>query len=85
MDNNTLEMAKRRVSMLAGKDMIIKVNKGRNKFVEYSGTIDSVYPSIFTVNATIENENKILSYSYNDVLTKAVRFYPPKPKENTLA
>lgn len=77
-----IEVAKSRVKLLAGQNIVFKVNKGRNKFVRFNGSIENIYPSIFTVNAVIDDEIKLLSYSYNDVLTKAVRFFPNEEEKN---
>lgn len=71
---NNLDWAKKRVQTLAGRNIILKVNKGRNKFITFNGMIESVYPSVFTVKT--EDDTQIKSYSYSDVLTKTVRFFP---------
>lgn len=84
-DKNGIENAKKRVSLLAGRNILIKVNKGRNKFIQFDGVIENVYPSIFTIKASIDDEDKIMSYSYNDILTKVVRFYPSESEKNILA
>ncbi len=69
-----LQIAKKRVEMLAGRDIILVVNRGRNKIEKLRGHIDEVHEGIFTLK---ENEGKVNSFSYNDVLTKSVRFFPP--------
>lgn len=84
-DKNGIENAKKRVILLAGRNILIKVNKGRNKFIQFDGVIENVYPSIFTIKASIDDEDKIMSYSYNDILTKVVRFYPSESEKNILA
>lgn len=71
---NNLDWAKKRVQTLAGRNIILKVNKGRNKFITFNGMIESVYPSVFTVKT--EDDTQVKSYSYSDVLTKTVRFFP---------
>lgn len=82
-NKNSLEQAKQHVRTLVGKNIMFKVNKGRNKYAVYSGKINNVYPSIFTIEAANEDETKTMSYSYNDVLTKVIRFYSPnKETEN---
>lgn len=87
MSINTIDWAKRRVQTLIGHNITLKVNKGRNRYITFNGRITNAYPAIFTVS-TIENDKqKVVSYSYNDVLTKTVRFYSPAPEatntENT--
>lgn len=71
---NNLDWAKKRVQTLAGRNIILKVNKGRNKFITFNGMIESVYPSVFTVKT--DDDTQVKSYSYSDVLTKTVRFFP---------
>ena len=72
-----LNTAKKRVGLLAGRDLMLIVNRGRNKIERLYGRIDEVHDSIFTVK---ENEGKISSFSYSDVLTKSVRFFPAEKK-----
>lgn len=59
---------KRKLELLNNKKVIVKVNLGRNKHEKYIGTIDKLYPYLFT----IKMENKIKSFSYVDVLTKEI-------------
>lgn len=68
-----MDIAKKRVNLLAGKEIIILVNRGRNKMQKIIGSIDQIHESIFTVK---EKEGKISSFSYNDILTKHVMFLP---------
>lgn len=69
-----LQGAKRRVNLLAGREVVLVVNRGRNKIEKLRGRIDEVHDGIFTFR---EDEGKINSFSYSDVLTKSVRFFPP--------
>lgn len=49
--------------------------QGRNKIEKLHGRIDEVHDSIFTLK---EVEGKVNSFSYSDVLTKSVKFFPPE-------
>ena len=50
------------------KKLKIKINLGRNKYEYLEGFIDKMHPYLFTVNT-----NKgIKSFSYSDIITKAV-------------
>lgn len=69
-----LQAAKKRVGLLAGRELILVVNRGRNKIEKLYGHIDEVHDGIFTLK---DSEGKINSFSYSDVLTKSVRFFPP--------
>ncbi len=49
---------------------------GRKKRIVRSGVIESIYPSVFTIkmdaNEEVEAKERVVSYSYADVLTRAV-------------
>jgi uncharacterized protein Veg len=68
----SLDDAKNRLFGLKGINVLLKVNLGRNKIVEYNGTVENLYASVFTVKS---DEDAIKTYSYSDVLTGNVRFY----------
>ena len=65
---------KDKVFSLKGKNISLKVNKGRNKIVSFTAIIDQVYPSMFVINPTCSVELDKNSYSYNDVLCGDVVF-----------
>ena len=69
-----MNAVKKRVSLLAGRELVLVVNRGRNKIEKLRGRIDEVHESIFTLR---ESEGKISSFSYSDVLTGNVKFFPP--------
>lgn len=48
--------------------IVIRVNLGRNKYEYYEGYITKMHPNIFMVST----DKGIKSFSYSDVLTKAV-------------
>lgn len=58
------------IKELIGKEVSIKVNVGRNKYEYFVGTIEKMYPAIFTVKV----DSLVKSFTYSDVLTKAVQF-----------
>ncbi len=53
-----------------GQKIIIKGSLGRSKPFEKEATIEKAYPNIFVVK--YEEENRNVTYSYTDVLTRAV-------------
>ena len=67
-----ISVAKKRILCLNGIRIRIRVNHGRNRIVEYVGKISAVYPSVFT----FESDKGNLAFSYSDVVTKTVRFFP---------
>lgn len=74
MNNATLLQVKEKVSSLKGKNIHIKVNKGRNKIVSLTAIIDQVYPSMFVISPTSNADLDRKSYSYNDILCGDFRF-----------
>lgn len=64
----TLPDAKEQVKNLLGKNVKLKINKGRNKIVHLTATINEVYPSMFVISPTSEVELDRKSYSYSDML-----------------
>jgi len=67
------------IKRLQGTDIDLEITKGRKKTVKYSGTIENIYPSIFTVRSLTDKTNSY-SYSYADVLCGDVSFIS---KQNT--
>ena len=53
-----------------GQKIIVKGTLGRNKTYEKEATIENAYPNIFVVKYE-ENERNV-TYSYTDVLTRTV-------------
>lgn len=61
-----------RINKLQGVPIVIKVNKGRNKFFHYKGVIRDIFPAVFTFST----DNELMTYSICDVLTKNIKFFP---------
>ncbi|MBR2971229.1 MAG: Veg family protein [Clostridia bacterium] len=56
------------IAALKGKMLQIKVNKGRKRIIKYSGEIDEILPSLFTMSIIGEKNITRLSCSYSDVI-----------------
>lgn len=57
-----------------GKRVILKADKGRKRIVENEGLLEDAYPNVFTVKINYDDDNaRIVSYSYSDVLTSTVK------------
>lgn len=65
---------KDKVTNLQGQNISLKINKGRNKIVSLTATIDKVYPSMFVITPTSDVSLDRKSYSYSDVLCGDVVF-----------
>lgn len=70
-----LDLAKRRVELLKGTTVILRVNEGRNRINRYKGAVEEIYPSVFTFR--VEEEDLIKTFSYSEVQTKNVKFLRP--------
>lgn len=75
MKQSDLNKVRQAVNNHVGSRVRIKSNKGRHKIDVTEGVISETYPSIFlvTVNNSIEESTRTMSFSYADVLTKDVR------------
>ncbi len=72
-ENNDIFQIKRSIEDCIGERIQLKANKGRKKSFIREGVLERTYPSIFTVK--FENDydfTRRVSYSYTDILTKAV-------------
>ena len=69
------------IAGLKGENVKMKVNKGRNRFEKYVGTVKGVYPSVFTVDVIKPKYIGMISYSYSDVLCGDVAFKIIKENE----
>ena len=56
------------IKSLKGESVEMEIQKGRSRIKKYTGIIESVYPSIFTVKQLNGGDDKPLSYSYTEVL-----------------
>ena len=74
-----LDAAKKRVGLLAGRDITLVVNRGRNKIERLEGEIEATYPNVFTVRLA---DGGLSSFSYADVLSKNVLFLRSTPGKN---
>lgn len=71
--NVSINSIKDTVEKLLGKDIIVKLNLGRNKFVTFPATLNGVYPSLFTVSPCDKNFLGKTTYSYSEVLCGRVK------------
>lgn len=73
IEKGDLFQIKKDIETCIGEKVQLKANKGRKKSFIREGVLEKSYPSIFTVK--FENDYDTIrrvSYSYTDVLTKAV-------------
>lgn len=70
---SSINSIKDTVEKLLGKDIIVKLNLGRNKFVTFPAILNGVYPSLFTVSPNDKNFLGKTTYSYSEVLCGRVK------------
>jgi len=68
----TIASIKRNIQDHVGDKVTLKANGGRKKVLINNGIIESAHPSIFVVRLDSEDQRTV-SYSYSDVLTKTVQ------------
>ncbi len=69
----TINAIKDKVKALSGKDVTVKLNLGRNKFVTFPATVNGIYPSLFTVSPFDKNFLGKTAYSYSEILCGRVK------------
>ena len=62
----SLNEIKQEILSLKGREVKMNINRGRKKIDSLSGVIQDVYPSVFTVAQS--GENNLQTFSYYDVL-----------------
>lgn len=73
IEKGDLFQIKKNIETCIGEKVQLKANKGRKKAFIREGVLENSYPSIFVVKFENDYENtRRVSYSYTDILTKAV-------------
>ncbi len=71
---DAMSLVKKNIQGIIGSKVKFESDRGRNKTTVEEGVIESVYPSIFTIQMY---EGKLpsrkISFSYTDVLTRSVQ------------
>lgn len=75
--NLTINFIKDNIKALNGKNVTVKLNLGRNKFITFPAVINGVYPSLFTVSPFDKNFLGKTAYSYSEILCGRVRLSLP--------
>ena len=70
--NRNIVSVKREVERCKGENVFVKVNLGRNKYEVYTGKLDHVYPSLFTILPDGEYKGKTV-FSYAELACGNVR------------
>lgn len=68
---NKLDDVKEQIKKLLGVDVSMEVNTGRRKMKTFNGSIQQVYPSVFTFE---DLDGKVKTFSYTEVLCGNIKF-----------
>lgn len=72
-----MESVKQKILELKGKAIKLTVHRGRKRYVKYTGILEEIYPSVFTVRINEHKSMDIITYSYSDVLCGDVKISAP--------
>lgn len=64
----SVEQVKKNIEDLKGESLKISVNKGRKRIIKYDGEIAQLYPAVFTLKITSDENVDLLSVSYSDII-----------------
>ena len=75
MQQADLSKVRASVHSQCGSDVLIQLDRGRNKVDIQKGVIQNAYPSVFTIltDDTEDKPSQLLSFSYTDIITKEIR------------
>ena len=83
IERGDITQIKRDIETCIGLKVQLKANKGRKKSFIKEGVLENTYPSIFVIKFENEYEaTRRVSYSYTDVLTKAVELLVYRDKHS---
>lgn len=82
-----LDSCRAKLQSMIGSRVKLTSNGGRKRLIIHEGVIDNCYPNVFTVKCQRESDGKfeIVSYSYIDILTRAVRLAIPAASSQEVA
>lgn len=76
MEHSDFNKVRASVQQQCGSEVMIQLDRGRNKVDIQRGIIQEAYPSVFTILVQDEDKKKpdqLLSFSYTDIITKEIR------------
>lgn len=75
MEQEDFNKVRESIRQQCGSEVMIQLDRGRNKVDIQRGIIKEAYPSVFTILVKEEDNrpDQLLSFSYTDVITKDIR------------
>ena len=71
--NLSINSIKEAVKSLSGKNVTVKLNLGRNKYVTFPAVVNGIYPSLFFFFSFDKNFLGKTAYSYSEILCGRVK------------
>lgn len=69
----SMNIIKNQLESQIGKQVYLKADRGRKRYITRKGTLDAVYPSIFVVDLEFKDSpNRKMTFTYSDLLTNTV-------------
>jgi uncharacterized protein Veg len=72
-NSKSLVEVKESIKKMQNKKVSVTLNMGRNKLVNFSGTLEGVYPALFTVTPFDKSFKGKTSYSYSEYMCGRVK------------
>lgn len=69
----SLSEVKDQILALKGENVKLTINRGRKRIEKMMATIDSCYPSVFTVKTDEKDIGSTQTFSYSDILCGDVK------------
>lgn len=75
MDQADFNKVRASVKQQCGSEVVIHLDRGRNKVDVQKGVIQEAYPNVFTIltRASDDVPEQLLSFNYTDIITKEIR------------
>lgn len=68
----TLQDIRREIEDIVGREVQLKTDKGRKRILIKEGVVTATYPSLFVVDVGEGSKERMVSFSYADVVTETV-------------
>ena len=72
-NNGSMDRAKAEIKNLVEESLIVTVRLGRNRFQEFTGKLEGVYPALFTVRPFDRGFKGKTTYSYAEYMCGRVK------------
>ena len=70
----SMKLIRNELESQIGKQVYLKADRGRKRFITRKGTLDAVYPSLFVVDLEFDGSpNRKMTFTYSDILTNTVQ------------